>query len=1188
MAATDGRQISINIRAVTGELTSGLNKAKADVASFGTTTKATMDSVEQSTERISRLWRAAFEAFLGVQAVNMLKKLALGAAEAADQLDVAARVAKNFGHTLDPTAMEAWLEAFARSAKGGGYSIDEMRKSVQLFVSLGLDAAQTQRAIADTASLAAARNMDWATAAHVVNMALTGHISMLTRYGVISVAAAKNIHTVEQAMQALEKATKGAAEQRAEGLLGTFGRLGTSFQLLGEAIGTALIPFFAELATVLTNLADLIDSIPAPILRFIGTAVALGTTLVAVVLILPALSKALAIVRVTFIAVTGVVGPLIDGVLMVGKSFATAATGIDVFALSATASLAVIAAVVVAIAGIAIAAVEMTNHLDHVKSAWHDWTQYLSDSFHEFVASFESNSAVLVETMNGIAKLALDTTTWQVGKWKGDLANIITTAAPRTAIKEGPKLGKDDAAIGADIVNDWKAIGQKVLGVLDGIFKSTMGKGAKIPTEAFTNLMAPQKGGKDTSPAAAENALKNFDETTKDWLAGFAAKVDGAKAYLDKSDENLADFDVKHPSNEPMTAADQAQRQKLVNDQLAAEASVRASLLQQHAAELTATKEYLSIAASISTHLKNHDQLVRQARDGVREHAKAARDINLEYLRAGTALDTILQKQRAWNTEQVANAANRAVDADEQQLAASRISDAANTEAIEHAMAMAQMGGNAGISFTGPATEGVKHAQEQVEKESRSGGGQQTNLREDRLKIALAELALATAQAGEAEKADIVAIRQHAYELVKSSDNEKLLTAAKEAEAQAALDVTKANDSLVQAQQRMQLDIAAQWNQLMNGLIEKTGMPGLTGAGSATSPLSFNPMSFLFAALEQTQTFGNVMATVTQIVQVFAQMLDTLKPVIDALLQVVKAVVNVFIFLYNMVARILDLFGLQVQQLNYLNSAIGGLIPLIQIWHEIPTLNELAAGKLNSPLSTTPQDYGSLPGTQGAGQNMLMKVVEVLTAIFAAVVIEKMISGMSLQTAMQSTMHLIGINMGQKVQTAAQQMNNSLTATGNGLLTQILTTLQQMLAAQQQNGLGSGIIGIFGKALGFSGGAGGMGGAGGGGLASGGGSGLNGMDALPGGAGGAAANAAQKITNAFAELSRRVQSLSSGFADLTQRAANLGNAFDSAARSAMAFGGGGSGSGASTALGMDMDRRISSTSYNINRVPGAS
>ena len=685
------------------------------------------------------------EAFLGFEAVNMLKKLALGAAEAADQLTVASRVAQNFGHGFSTTGMETWLEAFARSAKGGGYAIDEMRASVQQFASVGLDAAQIQRAIADSASLAAAKNMDFAEAATIVRYALTGHVEMLTRYGIITREAAKNIKTVEQAMDALEHASSGAAEERAQTLIGVFGRLATAAQLLGQSFGTALEPFFDAVSTALTGLANMLDAIPAPIMRVIGTVTALGVSLAAAVLVLPAITKGLQIMR---IGLSLAVDMLMPAITLVGRLAATLGLGssaFGVFTAAELASVAPIAAIVIAIAGITVALVEMVNHMDHVKTAWHDWTQYLSDSFHEFTTNFQKDSSVLVRTMNSIAKLAFDTMTYQVGKWKADISAIITTAAPKSLIKDAPSLMQGTGNIGSDIVSDWKKIAQTVMGFFTG---SGMGKAPRVPGEAFTGDI-PGKGGsgkagKDGSGAAAENALKNFEESLKNWLATFQSRVDDAKAHLDRKSEQLADFDVVHPANQPMSAQDQATRQGLVNQQLQAEQALRERLLQQQQAEKQAANEYLQVAAAISTHLKNHDQLIRQARDGAREHAKAAQDVYLAYLRAGTELDSMIAKERA--------AANLRID---------DARDSANDSAE-----MALSGRNLNRDISGENDS----RQLAIDK---SAGRNVKPASEDRVKLALDELAVAAAADTEAMKQQELARARQAYDATKSQDDLK-------------------------------------------------------------------------------------------------------------------------------------------------------------------------------------------------------------------------------------------------------------------------------------------------------------------------------------------------------------------------------------------------------------------------------
>jgi hypothetical protein len=1187
MAGSNGNTISINIRAVTDQLTSGLNKAKSDVKSWQSTTQDSIEAVEASTERISRLWRSAFEAFLGFEAVNMLKKLAIGAADAANELAVASQVASNFGHSLNPAAMEAWLEGFAKSAKGGGYAIDEMRKSVQTFAAVGLDVPQIQRAIADTAELAASRNLEWSQAAHIVQMALTGHVEMLTRYGIISREAAKGITTVEQAMEALEKASKGAAEQRAQNLLGTLGRLGNAATLLAESIGTSLEPFFTAVATIATGLANLLNSIPAAVMKVAGTVLAFATSLAALVLVLPAVAKGIAIMGEGLRLVTGLVMPAIVLVARLATTLGLGATGFEAFTAAELASIAPIAALIVALAGVTVAVVEIVKHTDHVKTAWHDWCQYLGDSFHEFVENFKRDHLTLARLIDSIGKLAMDTVTLQVTKWKGDISDILNTAAPKATAIDLPKVGGADAAIGGDVVSDWKKIGSQIVGYLNGLFKSSLGKSPAIPTEAFTGIIP--KTGSDKSGAAAENALKNFDETTKNWLANFAAKVDDAKAKVDISAEKLADFDVRHPAGQAMSAADQAERQKLVNDQLEAERNLREQLLNNQRAEIVASNEYLKIATQIPAQLKNHDELVRQARDAAREHAKAARDIYLNYLRAGTELDTLIAKEQQAARVRIETAGDAQVQAANQQLDAQKAAIAADIESIDQAIAMAQVGGNAGVSWSG-ATESSRERdfREQTLRATR-GGGAQPSIVEDRLKIALAQLALAAAKDEEATKKHTLAILQEVYDKTKSKDDLDKLTAAQNALTQATMDVVKANDAYLVAQQKLTLDLAQKWDTLMNGLIQKVGAPGLSGAGSATSPLSFNPMQFLFAALEQTQAFADVMNTATAITNTLVQAFEAFRPIIDAVMDVVRAVANVFIFLYNAVARILDLFGLQIQQLQYLTDAMSGLVPLISIVHEIPTLNELAAGRLNSPLSTVPTGLENL-GQSNGGQNTLMRIVEVLVGILAAIIIERVIAGLSFQQAVQQTLHLLGINVGQKAQTAQAAAESAksdalqttlsaketalqtalgakaagLTLLTNTLLQQIWSVLEQILAAIQTQS--SGGVGGLSSLLG--------------------GIGMEGRSV--GGAMGQAAkgigDAAQRAAAAIGEHARQIQQATAWLARMTNAMQQLVNATSSASRALYALPGGGS-IPLSQALAMDTDRRTAVTGYGIDRVP---
>lgn len=1012
--AVDGRTITVNVKGVIDGLTGPLNQGKQQLREFGQVSQTTVAQVEESTEKISRLWRAAFEAFIGVEAIKALKDLALGASEASDELDVASRVATNFGHALSASAMEEWLQRFAKSAQGGGYAINQMREAVEQFADVGLTGAEIQRALADTASLAAAHNLDFAQAQTIVRYALTGHVEMLTRYGIISREAAKGIHTVEQAMDALEHATKGASEERANKLLGDFGRLGTAASLLADAIGRGLAPFFSTLTAVITNVADALKSIPAPVMTAIGTFAGLATTLFAVTLILPAIRKGFDIATegVRLLLVIG--NPLITFFGRLIPTIGLATTGMEAFSVAEIEAMGPIAALVIAIIGVALAADELVNHLDHVKKAWHDWTQYLSDSFHEFAENFRRDHATVIELVEDLAAAVADPT------HAGIYLSKLPMLAPKSAIKDGPALEKSSGQIGSDIVSDLKHVASDI----GNFFKTSISK-ITIPHDKFPGIIPSHTP--DTSAKVAENALKNFDEALKNWLDRFQQKIDRAKSQVDIATEKLADFDVKHPADQAMSAADQATRQGLVNDELKAERALRETNLEKARAESAAAQKWLEYAGSISKALKNHDQLVRQALDGAREHAKAARDLSLAYLQAGTALDSIIAKERQAANERIDRSVEASNAADEAALAGRNLNRDISGEDAGQSLAVDKARGKA------------------VRPEA-----------EDQLKIALDQLAVAAAIDTESLKQNELARARAAYDQTKSVDDLNRLREAQNALTAATLAVDKAENQRAADEAKLTADQATKWTKLIDDLTQKAGAPGLTSQAGA---ISFNPWEFLMAAFEQSTAFADVMGTVNQIVQTFAQILSALRPVINALLDVVRTVVNVFIFLYDTIARILNMFGLQLQILNYLNGAYAGMVPLIEMWHEIPTLNELAAGQLNSPLSTIPQQLNALGQQQGQGT---MRIVGILMAIFAAMIVAKVLSGMSLTQAVQQTLHLIGINVGQKFQTAQQTITNTQLMSAN-------TTLLLILEALQAQALGSGFGGILGAI--FSGGA---------------------------------------------------------------------------------------------------------------------
>src|SRR5579884_167947 len=108
-----------------------MNRAKTEVKDFGATATAEFEKVEGASENLSHVWKSLFEAFIGVEIINGLKKIADLADDASNRLESAAQSAKNFGKAFNADDMESWLEKFARSAQGGGNAINDMRDAVQ-------------------------------------------------------------------------------------------------------------------------------------------------------------------------------------------------------------------------------------------------------------------------------------------------------------------------------------------------------------------------------------------------------------------------------------------------------------------------------------------------------------------------------------------------------------------------------------------------------------------------------------------------------------------------------------------------------------------------------------------------------------------------------------------------------------------------------------------------------------------------------------------------------------------------------------------------------------------------------------------------------------------------------------------------------------------------------------------------
>jgi len=184
-------------------------------------------------------------------------------------------------------------------------------------------------------------------------------------------------------------------------------------------------------------------------------------------------------------------------------------------------------------------------------------------------------------------------------------------------------------------------------------------------------------------------------------------------------------------------------------------------------------------------------------------------------------------------------------------------------------------------------------------------------------------------------------------------------------------------------------------------------IPGLTAKQAKPGDpvtLGFSWATFLLSAVQNTKAFADIMKTITEIMGVVAQIFDALRPVIDLFLKGVILIANGFITLWNVIAKLLRLLGIHVALLDKINADFSDLsqnaAPFIQIVHDIPTMNELASGKVGAlyPAGTghdtivsgitTPITDGL--ADPGLGGGLLGAILEVVAGIEGLKLLTKM------------------------------------------------------------------------------------------------------------------------------------------------------------------------------------------------------
>ena len=141
-------------------------------------------------------------------------------------------------------------------------------------------------------------------------------------------------------------------------------------------------------------------------------------------------------------------------------------------------------------------------------------------------------------------------------------------------------------------------------------------------------------------------------------------------------------------------------------------------------------------------------------------------------------------------------------------------------------------------------------------------------------------------------------------------------------------------------------------------------------------------LATLFTSLfEKTKAFHDITVIMTRIFDALAQVLSALRPVIDVLLGVLVGIVNVFLMLGNVLITVLNLFGAHIEKLRLVNTSLNDLgnasgnaqHNLIQIAHDLPTMNEFNSGKMADLVSNQTAQAQNANNLSQAGNDLLDK-----------------------------------------------------------------------------------------------------------------------------------------------------------------------------------------------------------------------
>jgi hypothetical protein len=174
-------------------------------------------------------------------------------------------------------AVEQSISAFSKQT---AMADDQLRPALANLVRATGSLELSQKAMAVTADLATAKNIDMESASVAVSKALNGQVAALIKLDPSLKGVITSTSTADEIMQALNSSVGGAAETFANSAEGGLKNFGIQMDELKESIGAAFIPVMEKLLPLVLNFTTFLQDNTKALLIVIGAIAAMTAAIV--------------------------------------------------------------------------------------------------------------------------------------------------------------------------------------------------------------------------------------------------------------------------------------------------------------------------------------------------------------------------------------------------------------------------------------------------------------------------------------------------------------------------------------------------------------------------------------------------------------------------------------------------------------------------------------------------------------------------------------------------------------------------------------------------------------------------------------------------------------------------------------------------------------------------------------------